>query len=32
MVNDYYDHQSGVDTLASQSGSQVLPRQLLPAQ
>lgn len=29
MVNDYYDHQSGVDTLASQSGSQVLPRQLL---
>ncbi len=29
MVNDYYDHQSGVDTLASRSGSQVLPRQLL---
>ncbi len=29
MVNDYYDHQSGVDTLASQSGSQVLPRQWL---
>lgn len=29
MVNDYYDHNSGVDTLESQSGSQVLPRQLL---
>ncbi len=29
MVNDYYDHKSGVDTLESQSGSQVLPRQLL---
>lgn len=26
MVNDYYDHKSGVDTLASRSGSQVLPR------
>lgn len=29
MVNDYYDHRSGVDTLASRSGSQVLPRQWL---
>ena len=29
MVNDHYDHKSGVDTLESQSGSQVLPRQML---
>lgn len=29
MINDYYDHQSGVDTLESKSGSQVIQRGLL---
>ena len=32
MINDYYDHQSGVDTLESKSGSQVIQRRLLPAE
>ena len=31
MINDYYDHQSGVDSLESKSGSQVIQRHLLPA-
>ena len=31
MINDYYDHQSGVDTLESKSGSQVIQRRLLSA-
>lgn len=31
MINDYYDNQSGVDTLESKSGSQVIQRELLPA-
>ena len=29
LINDYYDYESGVDTLESKSGSQILPRQLL---
>ncbi len=29
LINDYYDYKSGVDTLESGSGSQILPRQLL---
>jgi len=29
MINDYYDHLSGVDTLESMSGSQVIQRGLL---
>jgi 1,4-dihydroxy-2-naphthoate octaprenyltransferase len=29
MINDYYDHLSGVDTLESKSGSQVIQRDLL---
>jgi 1,4-dihydroxy-2-naphthoate octaprenyltransferase len=29
MINDYYDHLSGVDTLESKSGSQVIQRGLL---
>ncbi len=32
LINDYYDHQSGVDTLESKSGSQVIQRSLLPAE
>lgn len=31
LVNDYYDHKSGVDTLESKSGSQVIQRGLLTA-
>lgn len=29
LVNDYYDHKSGVDTIESKSGSQVIQRGLL---
>src|SRR6266853_2175180 len=29
MINDYYDHLSGVDTLESMSGSQVIQRGML---
>lgn len=32
MINDYYDHLSGVDTLESMSGSQVIQRGLLTPQ
>ena len=31
LVNDYYDHKSGVDTIESKSGSQVIQRGLLTA-
>ena len=31
MINDYYDHRSGVDSLESKSGSQVIQRHLLAA-
>lgn len=31
LINDYYDHLSGVDTLESMSGSQVIQRGLLTA-
>ena len=31
LVNDYYDHKSGVDTIDSKSGSQVIQRGLLTA-
>ncbi len=31
LINDYYDHKSGVDTIKSESGSQVIQRGLLTA-
>src|SRR5215831_12627934 len=32
LINDYYDHLSGVDTLETMSGSQVIQRGLLTAE
>lgn len=32
LINDYYDHLSGVDTLETMSGSQVIQRHLLTAE